>query len=293
VTAPLGAVVIPAHNESAVIGRCLDALQPLVDDGRIQVIVACNGCVDDTAAVARRRAGVVVVELATASKAAALRAGDRMAVPGPRIYLDADVVMSATAALAVMGALGHGDALAARPPIHFETFGAHWLVRAWYSVRVRLPSIRAALWGAGTYALSVEGRARFGEFPDIVSDDLFIDSLFSERETLIVDTDPVVVHTPRRTAHLLGILTRTYRTQDDVERKGGGGPVSQGQRGQLRDLVDLVVRRPRFVVAAVAYIALIALARARAKLGGKSRQWERDESSRNAAQPGGKAPELG
>ncbi|GAB3041616.1 hypothetical protein GCM10027052_24260 [Parafrigoribacterium mesophilum] len=291
-TAPLGAVVIPAHNESAVIGRCLDALQPAIDEGLIQVIVACNGCMDDTASAARARPGVVVVELATASKAAALRAGDRMAVPGPRIYLDADVVMTAAAALAVMDALGRGDALAARPPIHFDTSGARWLVRSWYSVRVRLPSIRSALWGAGTYALSVEGRARFGEFPDIVSDDLFIDSLFSERETVIVDTDPVVVHTPRQAAHLLGILTRTYRTQDDVERQGTGGPVSQGQRGQLRDLVDLVARRPRFTPAAVAYVALIVLARARAKLGGKSRQWERDESSRKVANSGGNAPEL-
>jgi glycosyltransferase involved in cell wall biosynthesis len=293
VTAPLGAVVIPAHNESAVIGRCLDALQPAIDDGRIQVIVACNGCVDDTASAARARPGVVVVELATASKAAALRAGDRMAVPGPRIYLDADVVMTATAALAVMDALGPGGALTARPPIHFETSEAQWLVRSWYRVRVRLPSIRLALWGAGTYGLSVEGRARFGEFPDIVSDDLFIDSLFSGPETLIVDTDPVVVYTPRRTVHLLGILTRTYRTQDDVERDGGGGPVSEGQRGQLRDLVDLVTRRPGFIGAAAAYVVLIVLARARAKLGGKSRQWERDESSRKAAHPGNNAPGLG
>jgi glycosyltransferase involved in cell wall biosynthesis len=292
VTEPIGAVVIAAHNESAVIGRCLDALHPILDDGRVQIIVACNGCVDDTAAVARARAGVVVVELPTASKAAALRAGDRIAVPGPRIYLDADVVMSATAALAVMDALGRGDALTARPPIHFDSSGARWPVRSWYSVRVRLPSIRAALWGAGTYALSEEGRARFGEFPDIVSDDLFIDSLFSERETLIVDTDPVVVRTPRKAAHLLGILTRTYRTQNDVDREGSGGPVSQGQRGQLRDLIGLVARRPRFAAAAVSYVAFIALARMRARWGGKSDGWERDESSRNAT-PSGKAPGLG
>lgn len=291
--APLGAVIIPAHNESAVIDRCLNALRPILEDGRVQVIVACNGCVDDTAARARAHAGAVVVEIPTASKAAALRAGDRIAVPGPRIYLDADVVMSAAAALAVLAALGPGGALAARPPIHFESSEARWLVRSWYRVRVRLPSIRTALWGAGTYALSVEGRARFGEFPDIVSDDLFIDSLFCERETRIVDTDPVIVHTPRRTAHLLGILTRTYRTQDDVERERGTGPVSQGQRGQLRDLLDLVARRPRYIAAAAAYVVLIVLARIRARLGPKSSGWERDESSRGSEHPDGNATRLG
>lgn len=280
-TAPLGAILIAAHNEEAVIARCLAALSPVIVSGAAQVIVVCNGCVDDTAAIARRFDSVEVVELDLASKVGALRKGDRLAVPGPRIYLDADVVMTGAAALAVLGMLSAGGALAARPPIRFDSAGASWLVRRWYDVRERLPSISRALWGAGAYALSVEGRARFGEFPDIVSDDLFIDSLFSAVEAKIVDTDPVIVTTPRRTGDLLKILIRTYRTQDDVQRNASRFSISRGQRGQLRDILVLVRRDRSLAVSAAVYAVVIVIARLRARFRPRHGAWERDNSSRS------------
>ena len=284
-SAPLGSIVIAAHNEAMVIGRCLDALEPAIATGEIQVVVVCNGCADNTAEIARRHAGVEVLELDVASKAAALRTGDRVAVSGPRIYLDADIVMTARAARDVLAALEESPALAARPPILFDTAGAEWPVRKWYAIRQRLPSIQNALWGAGTYALSVPGRARFTEFPDIVSDDLFIDSLFAQHESEVVRTDPVVVHTPRATGDLLRILIRTYRTQSDVQRAGQGGAISAGQRGQLRDIAGLVVRRPGLAPAAAVYVAIIAIARLRARLSSSSAAWERDNSSRANSAP--------
>jgi glycosyltransferase involved in cell wall biosynthesis len=279
-SAPLGSIVIAAHNEAAVIARCIEGLRPVLESGIVQVIVVCNGCTDETADIACQFDGVEVIELAVASKTAALRAGDRAAVAGPRIYLDADIVMTARAALAVMGALGGSRVLAARPPIRFESTGAQWSVRRWYSIRERLPSIGKVLWGAGTYALSVEGRDRFTEFPDIVSDDLFIDSLFSEPEIAIVDTDPVVVRTPRTRGDLLKILVRTYRSQHDVAHRDHQGTVSPGQRGQLRDILALVKHQPRLIPAAIGYVTLIAAARVQARVKPASASWGRDNSSR-------------
>lgn len=279
---PRGGIVIAAHNESAVIGRCLDALEPLRQQGLAHIVVACNGCSDDTAAIARGRVGVTVLELAVASKAAALRAGDQVVAAGPRIYLDADVVMTAQAALDLFAALGPGSVLAARPPIRFESSRASLAVRLWYSIRGQLPSIQQRLWGAGTYALSVDGRRRFDEFPDIVSDDLFIDNLFSAGETAIVSTDRVTVYTPLRTADLLRILVRSYRTQGDVAQETGAGPISSGQLGQLRDVAALVARRPWLTPAAVVYVLLISSARLRARSTPASTAWERDNSSRES-----------
>jgi glycosyltransferase involved in cell wall biosynthesis len=276
---PAGAVIIAAYNEETVIARCLTALTPVLEAGSLQVIVACNGCTDRTASIAAAYRGVTVLEIPTASKAAALRAGDAIAVTGPRIYLDADVVMSARTALAVIARLAPGGALAARPPLSFDTAHSGWPVRRWYRVRTRLPSIRAVLWGAGTYALSVAGRGRFGEFPDIVSDDLFIDSLFTATERTIVETDPVVVRAPRTTADLLRILRRTYRTQGDVDLDPGG--ISTAQRAQLSDLAGLLWRTPLSAVDVAVYAGLIVFARSQVRFARTpAPAWERDVSSR-------------
>lgn len=272
-----GSVIIAAHNEETVVGRCLQELAGALTEG-IRVVVVCNGCTDRTAELARMHAGVEVVELTVASKVAAIRAGDRLVGDGARIYLDADVVMTSRAALEVLAALSGGPAFAGRPPVSFDYAHAAFLVRRWYAVRERLPSIQGALWGAGCYALSAAGRARFQEFPDLVSDDLFIDNLFAPAEKTIVSTDPVVVTTPRATGDLVRILQRSYRTQREVRETQG---VSEGQRGQLRDLAALLRRRPQQLGDVIVYLAIILYSRGRARwapAGG----WERDNSSREA-----------
>ncbi|WP_417563752.1 glycosyltransferase [Microbacterium sp.] len=272
-----GTIIIAAHNEESVLGRTLDALADLRADDAVRVIVVCNGCTDGTAAVAGAHPGVQVVELAAASKVGALREGDRRAGPGPRIYLDADIVLTGRAARDVIDALSAGR-LAGRPPQRFDAHRAGWAVRSWYRIRQSLPSISSALWGAGCYALSETGRARFAEFPDLVSDDLFIDSLFSPAEVTIVDTDPVIVTVPRRLADLVRILRRSYRTQREVTEQDDG--LSDGQRGQLADLRALVRRSPRRIGDAIVYVLVIAYARLSARLTCSPQRWERDRSSR-------------
>ena len=99
---PHGAVIIPAHNESQVIGRTLEPLAPLAAAGVIDVFVVCNGCVDDTAEIARGFDGVTVLEMGQASKSAALNAGDAAATVWPRLYLDADIQITPAAVRDVM-----------------------------------------------------------------------------------------------------------------------------------------------------------------------------------------------
>src|SRR5262249_4085487 len=118
---PLGSVVIPAHNEGEVITRCLDALFDGVQPGELEVIVVCNGCIDDTAALARASGHPVrVIELEAASKSAALRAGDEATRTFPRLYVDADVTLPGPSALSVIERLEAG-AVAARPPIRYDS----------------------------------------------------------------------------------------------------------------------------------------------------------------------------
>lgn len=276
-TRALGSVVIAAHNEEAVMARTLAGLQEVLALGLIDVIVVCNGCQDRTAEVAGQFSRVRVCELPVPSKTAALREGDRIALPGPRIYLDADVELTGQAAVATLRALSVGT-LAGRPPHQFETARAGWTVQRWYAVRERLPSVASALWGAGCYALSEAGRERFVDFPDSGADDLFIDSLFARDEVVIVRTDPLVVRTPRTVGDL---MRRKYRKQAHTPGFEGSRErgVSAGQRRQLHELRALIRREPRWLADAAIYILLIALARLGSRIG-PAHRWERDESSR-------------
>ncbi|MGA8273701.1 MAG: glycosyltransferase, partial [Candidatus Sulfotelmatobacter sp.] len=83
-------IIIPAHNEGAVIARTLKAMTDGAQPAELDIIVVCNGCSDDTAAVARRFSPAVrVLETAIAGKTNALNLGDEAARSFPRVYVDA------------------------------------------------------------------------------------------------------------------------------------------------------------------------------------------------------------
>ncbi len=278
----LGSVIIPAHNEQSVIAECLTPLAALAASGALEIVVVCNGCMDATAEVARGFPGVRVVELAIGSKPAALRAGERAATSLPRIYLDADVVLDPAAAYAVLTRLAARDPgapLAARPPLRYDTAGASWLVRRWYRARTQLPSVLGSLWGAGTYALSARGRARFPEFPELVADDLWVDQLFAPDEVEILAGCPAVAVTvPMRTGDLLKVLRRTYRGKAEHQVRNPGTAHDTAST-TARDVRRLARRGPVGLLDALVYTSLVALARVLQRLS-RNESWERDDSSR-------------
>ena len=59
---PRYSVVIPAFNEQAYIGACLDSLADQDYRGRVEWVVVDNNCTDRTADIARSRGAVVVAE---------------------------------------------------------------------------------------------------------------------------------------------------------------------------------------------------------------------------------------
>ncbi|MGX1163216.1 exopolysaccharide biosynthesis WecB/TagA/CpsF family protein [Arthrobacter sp. SLBN-100] len=268
---PRGSVVIPAHNEAAVLARTLDHLAPYAAAGRLEVIVACNACEDGTEGIARRYPGVQVLELTEASKVAALNAADALATTWPRLYLDADIEIHPPALAALFSSLSVGRLLAARPDFIYDSRGAHWLVRSYYRARSRMPSQRTHLWGAGAYAVSAEGHTRFGCFPDLTADDLFVDSQFTSAEKTILTTKALVVRTPRTITGLNSILRRTYRGNAE---QGGTIRVS----GRLAELLA-TVNGPTSAMDAAVYTFFAVRARVPGRKAGTA-VWERDDSSR-------------
>lgn len=187
-------IIIPAHDEADWIGDCLASLLRQELRGGARVIVIANGCRDDTAARARAMAGefaargwqLQVEELAQGGKIGALNHGDSVAEGGPRIYLDADIRLSSGLLSGIVSALNTpqpryagGRLVVARSP----SLVSRLYARFWQ----RLPFVTRGVTGAGLFAVNAAGRARWGAFPDIISDDTFARLQFAENERILVD----------------------------------------------------------------------------------------------------------
>lgn len=270
---PDGAVIIPAHNEASVIARTLQPLSALAASGAIEVIVACNGCTDATAAIAGSFPGVKVLELAEPSKTAALNAADAICSRWPRLYLDADIEACPEAVAAVFEHLAAPDSLSARPAFSYDTTGCSLLVKAYYRARTRIPSLHEHLWGAGAYALSTAGHERFTSFPSATADDAYVDSLFTAGEKAILATTPVIVRTPASTRELLTTLRRIYRGKHELQT---GQSDSTGLGNLLRSVNGLLPALDAGVYGSLAVLGKLQQGNSLTTAGG----WDRDESRR-------------
>lgn len=217
-TAPMPMeILIPASNEAALIGGCLAALadsDPL--PGPVGVTVIANGCRDATAEVART-AGIAlaargwrlrVIELAQGSKIAALNAGEAaLGDPAIRVYLDADVTVSPPLLSQLHRALDRTEPLYAsgRPRIT----GQGHIARAYARLWARLPFMAQGAPGCGLFAVNPAGRARWGAFPDLISDDGFVRLCFAPDERTAV---PARYEWP--VAEGFAALLRVRRRQD-------------------------------------------------------------------------------
>lgn len=175
-------VIIPASNEEAYIAACLTALfasDPV--PGGAEAIVVANGCRDGTAAVAKGMAAaatqagwrLVVLDLAQGSKPLALDAGDAAATGGARVYLDADVTVSPPLMRQLAAALAADPAIYASGTPQIPR-AKSWVTRAYARFWSRLPFNQTTAPGYGLFAVNAAGRARWGGFPAIISDDTFV-----------------------------------------------------------------------------------------------------------------------
>lgn len=294
-TKPAYSVVIPAHNEAAVIERCLRAL---LDDpeGAPEIVVACNGCTDDTAAIARRIAPeATVLEIAQGSKILALNQGSAAATVAPRIFLDADILVTGRALRAVAEVLARdGEIRAAAPALNVDLTGCSSPVRSYYKVWLHQPYVLVGMVGSGLFGLSATGLAEIGTFPAIVADDLYVRTRFSPSQRLRVERDaagnPVnfTVFPPRDLWSLLRIesrrragdmqLKQTHDSEHTARTTTGGSLLSAlGKRHESAGKVGFIDLAWYLTIKTVG--RLMARRTIKAK---KPIVWERDESSRTA-----------
>ena len=273
---PLASVVIPAHNEGAVLARSLRVLLSGSAPGELDVIVVANACTDRTAEIARE-AGVRVVETSTPGKANALRLGDAECVTYPRIYIDADVELENSSALSLVSALDRSDALAAAPVPTWDLTGATGPARRVHRVHEHLMAPRRALAGVGVYVLTESGHRRIFPLPDVLSDDGLVHRSFAPTERLVV-ADATVVVRPART--LRAHLRRRIRVRGGGRQLDALGIPSPEGRLRLRSLGRLVADRSVSPVDAVLYLGVLGADRVMTRRQGPLVAWSTDSTSR-------------
>ena len=187
-------VIIPANNEAAYIGPCLGALlaqnSPIGGEGG-EIIVAANGCTDDTVALAQAFSDqansigwrLSVLEIDKGDKAGALNRADALASAPNRIYLDADVICDPDLIASLLQALDQIHPIYASGVMRISP-AKSWFTRRYADIWRRTSFMADGIQGAGLFAVNAAGRSRWGEFPAIISDDTFVRISFQPKERI-------------------------------------------------------------------------------------------------------------
>ncbi|NNE35976.1 MAG: glycosyltransferase family 2 protein [Rhodothermales bacterium] len=278
----MATVIVPAHNESAVISDCLESIvdQEGVDD----VIVACNGCSDDTADIVRLRfPGVHCLDIAEASKTNALNVAEEKAkelgMVFPLFYIDADTRLGPNAVKIIDEALASSPILLAAPTPVIDTSQSSWLVKQYYKTWLDLPYVKQGVIATCSYILTARGRERFDEFPEVVSDDGYVRGHFRASEISNIAPAEIYIRAPRDVVSLIKIKTRARLGNKQLLATG------QWQVREHRSYGRILIKRlfSRSVVSTLVYISVTLIMRTRANWQFRrisQYQWEKDLSSR-------------
>ena len=277
-------VIIPAHNEASVISACLSPLfeNDFLDNN--QIIVVCNGCTDNTAElISSLSPKIICIETNIPSKSKALNLGDAVATFYPRIYLDADVVISVAAIKAMIKTLKIEGIFATSVEPKITLSKSAYFVKSYYDIWFQLPYYKAGMIGSGVYTLSEEGRKRFGKFPDIISDDGFVRCLFNEQERKLTHDFYSQVNVPKDIINLIKIKTRSRLGRYELKNKFPELLVNEEKSYQ--SIIPSLILNYKLWVKTFIYLSVNFSARIRAKYQynkytNKIIKWERDESTR-------------
>ncbi|HEY2672514.1 MAG TPA: glycosyltransferase family 2 protein [Rugosimonospora sp.] len=274
-------VVIPAHNESAVIGRLLTGLLADAHPNEFDIVVVANGCTDHTAEVAAGFGDAVnVLSSPVPSKHAALRLGDAKAAGFPRLYVDADVELSTDGARALADALNEPGVLAVAPRREMVLDRRPFAVRWYYEFWQDLPVVREGLFGRGVIGVNAAGKERLGTVPDVMGDDLAASVAFEPAQRRIVTGATVRVHAPRTSMDLVRRRTRSVTSTEQLAQRTSAVDSARTTRA---DLLGVVRRRPAMALRLPVFLGFTLMARRQAErrvAAADFTTWDRDESSR-------------
>lgn len=188
-------IIVPASNEAALIGRCMDALirSTFANDTPWQLVIAANGCRDDTVEIAlsysdraqSRNIDLRVLDIAEGGKLNALNLAEREVSGDVVVYVDADVIVEPELLDQLNQALGRPMPTYATGALKIARSDS-WATRTYARFWQRLPFVVDGAPGCGVFAVNRAGRSRWDQFPPIISDDTFVRLHFAPSERVSV-----------------------------------------------------------------------------------------------------------
>jgi glycosyltransferase involved in cell wall biosynthesis len=170
-------IIIPVNNEQSRLDKCLGSL--LASDATpfpIEIVVVTSDATEEVARSFESRASargweLQVININQFNRVSALNAGDATARWPWRAYLSDEATVSPQLLSKVCRALDG-------PKARYAYERASLNAATCQQVSTMAPSAH----GCEFYAVNAAGRARWGQFPNVVSDDVYIKLLFSSKE---------------------------------------------------------------------------------------------------------------
>jgi glycosyltransferase involved in cell wall biosynthesis len=276
-------IIIPVYNEENVLARCIDSILKTAEPDEFEVILVCNGCVDNSQKIAESYGNkVTVVVSEPASKTIALNKGDEMAHHFPRFYLDADILITTESIRKVAALLTNQEQiLAAAPKVNFDTSNANFWVKQFYKVWQLNPYFNNMI-GSGIYAVSETGRKKFDKFPFIINDDEYFRLQFNDLEIKSAQSATFQVITPSNIKSLVKIKTRVRLGSYELRNKYPN--LVKSDKKDYFPFIKTIMTHPTAWLGAVVYGYVLLSTRFAAKKRLKDMTgfvWDKDDSSRN------------
>lgn len=283
---PYASVIVPAHNEAQSIQRCLDAILDDPNSDRLDVLVATNGCTDNTAELAEAYGYPVrVLDSPVAGKGAALNMALAATPDVVRIYVDADVEVSPGAMTAIVETMQRTDALAAAPKLVLDIPNSTRPARLYLETWAKADYFTEGHVGTGLYAISADGHKQIPTFADLFAEDLLPIQRFSRDRRVTATEATFKPLFPQNLPDLLRVQIRqqvgVIEFHEWLKENGETEALDSLDKAWIRKLL----RDPRNWPGVALYTPLRLLIQVGAQWKHRfgTRSWTRDETSRQAA----------
>lgn len=275
-------IIIPAYNEATVISQTLNFLLNDKCLNGCEIIVVCNGCLDNTAEVVasyktanlaqlgERNIALNIEQLAQGSKTQAINLGLSVKQYAQVVLLDADIHITGENIIRLVAELYEPNIEVASPKITFDYHQSSWLVRQYYKIAEQsLYNSQYRI--SNVIALSKNAVEQLGALPEVIADDEYLRRQFSLAQCSLVASLQHRFICPKNVRNLLNALTRVERGNIQLKQLF------------IENNYTVAENKPRFSITIVVFYGIKTVVKLRAKwqvLINKKQVWLRDESTR-------------